>query len=68
MTFSSLTVELQTIVKEQQFDMNNPGVIKACRQLELLLEWASMHESVLERNKTRKFFGYQFFIGNSGYA
>lgn len=58
-TISNLNPLLQSIVKEgPNIALDNPDVQKVFSYLDLLYLWASAHESILERNKTKKWFAF----------
>lgn len=41
---------------------------KVMTTLDILYTWATVHESILERYESKKYFGYGNFIANESYA
>jgi hypothetical protein len=65
MTGSDLMV---LAAQASELSLNTPLVQKILASLDLLLIWVRIHENVLERYESKRYFGFQNFALNANYA
>jgi hypothetical protein len=51
-----------------EFNDNHPHMQKILAQLDILYTWAKIHESILERYQSKKYFGFANFSQNESYS
>ena len=51
-----------------EFNEEHPHMHKIMNSLDILYTWVKIHESVLERYQSKKYFGFNNFIQNAEYA
>lgn len=56
------------IATQTDISIENPTVQSLLSNLDLVQEWVNVHESILERWESKKFFGYQLFCQSVSYA
>jgi len=44
-----------------ELSLQNPVVVKILSSLDVLLSWVRIHENILERFESKRYFGYQNF-------
>lgn len=65
-----LSKDLMVIAASSQSDLSleNPTIQSILASLDLLQEWVNIHESILERWESKKFFGFSQFASNANYS
>lgn len=49
-------------------ETDNPSIVRIMTYLDILQQWANIHESILERYESKKFFAFHLFTQDKGYA
>lgn len=67
---SILSNELSVIsaFAPQQLTLENPSIQTIVNALNVLQEWANIHESILERYESKRYFAFHLFTGSQYYA
>lgn len=65
-----LRTELQMIsaIPPEQLTLDNPYIQSIVASLSVLQEWANIHEAILERYESKRYYAFHLFIGSQYYA
>ena len=51
-----------------QLTMDNPSIQTIVSSLTVLQEWVNIHESILERYESKRYYAFHLFTGSQYYA